>query len=173
MEVILWAHIAGASLALAAGFVAIAAPKGATWHRQSGMLFVYGMSTMAVLAVFMSAVRGGELLGNIPPGLLSLYLVVRGTKAVRPPAPPRLVSHVRCMCGAFFIATGSFFLGQADEIPRALRVMPALTLLAFTPLIVMVYWVRRLKRRPASALRASARQAERAYGATTRRFSTV
>lgn len=150
MDLILFAHIAGASLALAAGFVAVAAPKGATWHRKSGMLFVYGMLTMAILAVFMSAIRGGELLGNIPPGLLSIYLVVRGTRAVRPPGPPRLVSHVRCMCGAFFIASGSFFLGQADEIPSALRVWPVLTLLAFLPLIVMAYWALRLKRVPAS-----------------------
>lgn len=87
MDLILLVHIAGASIALAAGFVAIAAPKGAAWHRKSGMVFVYGMLTMAILAVFMSAVRGGELLGNIPPGLFAIYLVVRGTKAVRPPGP--------------------------------------------------------------------------------------
>ena len=159
----LFAHIGGASVALAAGFVAIAAPKGASWHRKSGMIFVYGMLTMAILAVFMSAIRGGELLGNIPPGLLSIYLVVRGTNAVRGPGPARLLSHVRCMCGAFFIATGSFFLGQADEIPNAFRVGPALALLAFTPLIVMLYWVRRLKRRTPVPN----------YGETTSRFSTV
>lgn len=164
MEFILWTHIAGASVALAAGFVALAAPKGASWHRKSGMLFVYGMLTMAILAVFMSAIKGGELLGNIPPGLFAIFLVVRGTKAVRGPGPPRLVSHVRCMCGAFFIATGSFFLGQADEIPAALRVMPALTLLAFTPLLAMAYWVRRLKRRTQAAMN---------YCETTSRFSTV
>lgn len=140
-------HIAGASVALAAGFVAIAAPKGASWHRKSGMMFVYAMLTMAILAVAMSAIEGGRLTGNIPPGLLSIYLVVRGTRAVRGPGPPRLSSHVRCMCGAFFIATGSFFLGQADEIPAALRVGPMLALLAFTPLLVMAYWVRRLSRR--------------------------
>lgn len=140
-------HITGASVALAAGFVAIAAPKGASWHRKSGMMFVYAMLTMAILAVAMSAIEGGRLTGNIPPGLLSIYLVVRGTRAVRGPGPPRLASHVRCMCGAFFIATGSFFLGQADEIPAALRVGPMLALLAFTPLLVMAYWVRRLSRR--------------------------
>ena len=143
----LWVHIAGAAVALAAGFVALAAPKGASWHRKSGMLFVYGMLTMAILAVLMSAIKRGELLGNIPPGLFAIFLVVRGTKAVRGPGPPRLVSHVRCMCGAFFIATGSFFLGQADEIPSALRVMPALALLAFTPLMAMGYWLRRLNSR--------------------------
>ena len=147
MELILFAHIAGAAVALAAGFVAVLAPKGASWHRTSGMLFVYAMLTMAILAVFMSAVRGGQRLGNIPPALLSIYLVVRGTRAVRGPGPPRLASHVRCMCGAFFIASGSFFLGQADEIPSALRVQPVLTLLAVTPLIVMAYWVRRLPHR--------------------------
>jgi uncharacterized membrane protein len=167
MDLMLFGHIAGASLALAAGFVAVAAPKGASWHRKSGMIFVYAMLTMAILAVVMSAITGGRLMGNIPPGLLSIYLVVRGTKAVRGPQPPRLVSHVRCMCGAFFIATGSFFLGQADEIPAALRVGPVLGLLAFTPLLVMTYWVRRLKRRPRSP------DADQNYGATTSRFSTV
>ena len=157
MDLLLFGHIAAASVALAAGFVAVAAPKGASWHRKSGMLFVYGMLTMAILAVVMSAIRGGELLGNIPPGLISIYLVIRGTKAVRGPGPPRLVSHVRCLCGAFFIATGSFFLGQADEIPTPLRVMPALAILAFSPLMVMAYWVRRLKASeapPARSLRA-------------------
>lgn len=149
LDVMLVGHIAGASLALAAGLVAVGAPKGATWHRRSGMLFVYAMVTMTSLAVIMSAVRGGELLGNIPPGLFSIFLVVRGTLAVRGPGPPRLKSHVRCMCGAFFIATGSFFLGQADEIPAALRVWPMLTALAFAPLMVMLYWVRRLSRRAA------------------------
>ena len=153
MDVLVFGHIAGASVALAAGFVAIAAPKGASWHRKSGMLFVYAMLMMAILAVVMSAIQGGRLTGNIPPGLLAIYLVVRGTNAVRGPGPPRLVSHVRCLCGAFFIATGSFFLGQADEIPDALRVMPVLTLLAFSPLIAMAYWVRRLKRRTRAAAR--------------------
>jgi uncharacterized membrane protein len=151
MDVLLFMHIAGASVALAAGFVAVAAPKGASWHRKSGMLFVYGMLTMAILAVLMSAIRGGELLGNIPPGLLSIYLVIRGTKAVRGPGPPRLASHVRCMCFAFFIATGSFFLGQADELPRALRVMPFLMVPAFLPLAVMVSWLWRLRGKRAFA----------------------
>ena len=157
MELLLFAHIAGASVALAAGFVAVAAPKGATWHRKSGMLFVYGMLTMAILAVLMSAIKGGELLGNIPPGLLSIFLVIRGTKAVRGPGPPRLISHVRCMCGAFFIASGSFFLGQADEIPQALRIGPALALLAFAPLVAMTYWVRRLRRTRVAVAPAAAR----------------
>jgi hypothetical protein len=125
------------------------------------------MLTMAILAVVMSAIKGGRLTGNIPPGLLSIYLVVRGTRAVRGPGPPRLASHVRCMCGAFFIATGSFFLGQADEIPAALRVQPLLTLLAVLPLGVMWYWVRRLRRRTRMM------PSDANYGATTSRFSTV
>jgi hypothetical protein len=53
---------------------------------------------------------------------------------------------------AFFIATGSFFLGQADELPRALRVMPLLMVPAFLPLAVMVSWLWRLRRkRPIAA----------------------
>ena len=121
MDLLLMAHIFGGSLAIAAGFVAVAAPKGAAWHRKSGMTFFYAMLLMATLAVLMAAARGVAPAINIPVALVTLWLVVTGVKAVRPPAPPRLRTHVVRMCLALFIASGSFFLGQQDEFPRELR----------------------------------------------------
>ena len=159
MDIILIAHVFGGSLAIAAGFVAITAPKGAPWHRRSGMVFFYAMLLMATLAVLMAAVRGVAPGTNIPAALLTVYLVVTGVRAVRPPGPPRLKRHVTRMCPALFIAAGSFFLGQQDEFPRELRGNPLLTLLALAPLLALVYWRWKLRRR--------------SYGATTRRFSTV
>ena len=149
MDVILIAHIFGGSLAIAAGFVAIAAPKGASWHRKSGMVFFYAMLMMLTLAVFMAAFRGVAPGVNIPVGLLTIYLVVTGVNAVRPPGPPRVKRHLVRMCLALFVASGSAFLGQADEIPRALRVQiqPMLTMLALTPLAVMMFWLVKLRRR--------------------------
>ena len=58
MDLILIAHIFGGSLAIAPGFVALTAPKGAAWHRRSGMVFFYAMLLMATLAVLMAAARG-------------------------------------------------------------------------------------------------------------------
>src|SRR5687768_14817472 len=160
MDVILIAHIFGGSLAIASGFVAVTAPKGARWHRRSGMVFFYAMLLMTTLAILMAGARGVAPAGNIPVALLTIYLVVTGVQAVRPPGPPRIKRHLVRMCLALFIASGSFFLGQADEIPRALRVQiqPMLTMLALTPLAVMGFWLVRLRRRKSARRMASAAQ---------------
>jgi hypothetical protein len=52
----------------------------------------------------------------------------------------RITRHLWRMCFAMFNATGSFFLGQADEIPKSLRIWPVLFLLAFLPLLAMLYY---------------------------------
>jgi hypothetical protein len=45
--------------------------------------------------------------------------------------------------------SGSFFLGQADELPEPLRVFPLLAVPAFLPLLVMLYWLWRVRVRQA------------------------
>lgn len=55
----------------------------------------------------------------------------------------RLLRHLWRMCYAAFAATGSFFLGQADEIPARLRIWPALIFLAFFPALAMLYYFAR------------------------------
>ena len=57
----------------------------------------------------------------------------------------RLVRHVWRMCFALFIASGSFFLGQADEFPEPLRIFPLLAVPAFLPLLLMPYWIWRVR----------------------------
>jgi hypothetical protein len=59
----------------------------------------------------------------------------------------RLARHLWRMCYALFIASMSFFLGQTDEIPEALRITPLLVLLAFLPALVMLYWLWRVRYR--------------------------
>ena len=61
------------------------------------------------------------------------------------PAGQRLVRHLWRMCFAFFIASGSFFLGQQDLLPEAARGSPILFVLAFAPLAVMLFWLVRLR----------------------------
>jgi len=57
----------------------------------------------------------------------------------------RLSRHLWRMCFAFFIATGSFFIGQQDILPAAVRGSPVLFLLGFAPLLVMGFWLVRLR----------------------------
>jgi hypothetical protein len=85
MRVDLAVHIVAGGLALASGFAALAAAKGAGVHRRSGMLFVYAMLVMALVGAGIAAARNVAAAGNVPIGLLTSYLVVTGLTAVRPP----------------------------------------------------------------------------------------
>lgn len=74
-------------------------------------------------------------------GLLDLNAILR--KKLRP--AQRLARHLWRMCFAFFIATGSFFLGQQDALPAAVRGSPLLFLPAFAPFALMAWWLARLR----------------------------
>ena len=74
-------------------------------------------------------------------GLLDLRVVLRKTLT----AGERIRRHLWRMCFAFFIATGSFFLGQQDVLPAAVRGSPMLFVLAFAPLVVMAFWLVRVR----------------------------
>jgi hypothetical protein len=58
---------------------------------------------------------------------------------------PRLVRHLWRMCFGLFIATGSFFLGQQQVFPLAIRKQYILAPLAILPLILLIYWVIRVR----------------------------
>ena len=59
--------------------------------------------------------------------------------------PRRLVRHLWRMCFALYIATSSFFLGQADEFPEMLRHPALLALPVLAVLVAMVYWLWRVR----------------------------
>lgn len=59
-------------------------------------------------------------------------------------ARPRIVRHLWRMSFAMFIATGSFFLGQAKLLPRPYRIMPLLAVPALLPLALLAYWLARM-----------------------------
>ena len=57
----------------------------------------------------------------------------------------RIARHAWRMSFALFIATGSFFLGQQQVFPRALRGSPLLMILGLFPLPLLVYWAVRVR----------------------------
>lgn len=74
-------------------------------------------------------------------GLLDLGAVLR-----RKLSPVQRISrHLWRMCFAFFIATGSFFLGQQMVMPAAIRGSPMLFVLAFAPFAAMAFWLVRVR----------------------------
>ena len=56
----------------------------------------------------------------------------------------RIARHLWRMCFALWIATASFFLGQSDEFPEALRIMPLLCTPVLLVMLLMFYWLVRV-----------------------------
>ena len=114
-----------------------------------------------VLAIAAAIIAGGFKAALSPPGQLSgppgpiglfalggicllaglsdLKFIIRGKLS----ATQRISRHLWRMCFAFFIATGSFFLGQQDVLPQAMRGSPILFVLAFVAL--MLFWLVRVR----------------------------
>ena len=111
-----------AALGTAAFMIWGAAMDGATTPAGPGV--IYALASICLLA-----------------GLLDLNAVLR--RRLTP--AQRIARHLWRMCFAFFIATGSFFLGQQDVLPAAVRGSPLLFLLAFAPFAVMAFWLIRVR----------------------------
>lgn len=71
---------------------------------------------------------------------LDLWTLNRGGLA----GADRISRHLWRMCLATFVATGSFFLGQQDEFPAALR-GAYLFIPAFAPLVALLFWLIRVR----------------------------
>ena len=90
MQPILWIHVAGGAVGLAAGFAALGAAKGATVHRRAGRVFVYAMLAMSLSGAAIAAATGVET--SVIMGSLTAYLVFTGfTTVARVGARSRLV----------------------------------------------------------------------------------
>ena len=105
---------------LASGFGVIAAGG-----RESGMafpLFMFAVVGLLAAAGDFRMLRSGGLRGAA-----------------------RLARHLWRMCVALWIAAASFFLGQADEFPEALRIPGLLALPVLAVLVAMFYWLWRVR----------------------------
>jgi uncharacterized membrane protein len=61
--------------------------------------------------------------------------------------PATFVRHLWRMCFALFIASLSFFIGQADVFPKPIRIMPLLAIPMLVVLLTMFYWLWRVRAR--------------------------
>jgi hypothetical protein len=107
-----------------------------TWgvmHASRGVTVVDGVPTFMVL--FTGTIAAGAVIGDAA-------LLRWGPWSVR----ARLARHLWRMCFALYIASGSFFMGQADVIPAALRNMPVLIAISVLPLLLMFVWLWRVQR---------------------------
>ena len=97
---------------------------------------------------------GGGNMSGVPSAMLFLFATVallgalgdiRVMIAGGPRGAARIARHLWRMCFALFIASGSFFLGQAKVIPKPIRIFPLLAIPALLPLVLMLYWLVRVR----------------------------
>ena len=81
---------------------------------------------------------------------------VRVSRHGVPRGAARVRRHLWRMCFATFVASGSFFLGQADSLPAPLRIQPVPTTLAILPLLLMLLHLWRYRDRRRGAVTAPA-----------------
>jgi uncharacterized membrane protein len=206
-------HVVMGVAGLTAGYVAIAARKGGTWHRRSGAVFVCAMIAMGLSAVGIALFEGKQ---DVAGGALTAYLVFTAWTTVKPlsrggraAAVPlmafalvvgaamldrgfmaldrpgnqiegvpagmmfflgtvvllaaigdarmiwaggiqgtrRLARHLWRMCFGLFIASGSFVaqLVQMKFMPGWMRSLPVILVLSAAPLVVLLYWMWRVR----------------------------
>jgi uncharacterized membrane protein len=104
MNPLLLVHVTGGVVAIAAGFVALYALKGASLHKRSGTIFVYAMLSMSLSGALMAAVMAGVSAANILAGLLTAYLVVTGLATVSPPSARIDLVNRGAMVAVFLLA---------------------------------------------------------------------
>ena len=75
------AHIAGGSVAIVSGTVALTARKGGAWHRRSGKVFFVAMLVAAAMAAALAAWIPQR--GNVVGGIFAFYLVATAWMTVR------------------------------------------------------------------------------------------
>lgn len=124
------------------------------FERWAGGLMLLLASAIIAHGVEVALAPPGTYVG--PPGPIVLFVLgglcllaalgdLRAARRGSQTRTQRLVRHLWRMCFAFFIATGSFFLGQQDVLPPAWRGAAVLWLLAFAPFLLMLYWLVRVR----------------------------
>lgn len=112
------------------------------------------LGTSEIARGFTALGRPGNQIEGVPAGMMFFIATIvllaaigdaRMIRAGGIQGPQRVARHLWRMCFALYIASGSFFLGQMQVLPEPLRSLPLLLLLAVSPLIVLLYWMWRVR----------------------------
>lgn len=98
-------HVATGVAALTAGLIAIAARKGGKWHRRAGLIFVYTMIAMGLVAVGISVYEGKE---DVAGGALAAYFVFTAWTTVKPLPNAGGTVDIALMALALLFAAGTY-----------------------------------------------------------------
>ncbi|MDF2771995.1 MAG: hypothetical protein K0S86_1489 [Geminicoccaceae bacterium] len=118
------------------------------------MLLALGVGTASLALGFVTLASATGTMDGLPPfpffmfgvtGLLASIGDMRVLRSGGVRGSARLVRHLWRMCWALWIAAASFFLGQADELPEAVRIPALLAIPVVIPVLAMLYWLWRVR----------------------------
>jgi peptidoglycan/LPS O-acetylase OafA/YrhL len=119
------------------------------WKDASATVFALLVGLLSIMFAIQGL--GGSDAGYTPIGFIfGIVALLAGLGDLRMmlahslPWTQRIARHLWRMCLALWIAAASFFLGQADEFPEALRIMPLLCTPVLLVLLLMFYWLVRV-----------------------------
>jgi hypothetical protein len=131
------------------------ASSGGRWLDIGGLILAVIVGLFCVTSGVQAIAQGGRRAGlAFPmflfaiaalPGAAGDLRMIRSGGAAHLKGAPRLARHLWRMTYALFIAALSFFIGQADVFPRAIRIGPLLALPVLAVLITLLYWLWRVR----------------------------
>ena len=123
------------------------------WIDAGAMVFAFMLGLLSITFGAVGLNNPTDEIDGVPPalgfifgGVALLAALGDGRILLARPIPwvQRIARHLWRMCLALWIATASFFLGQADEFPEALRIMPLLCTPVLLVWLLMIYWLVRV-----------------------------
>ena len=120
------------------------------------MTLAFAIAAVSYWYGFVAWSRPRHMLNGVPAAMrlflatICLLAAIGDLRTIRAGGlrgPRRLARHLWRMCFALFIATGSFFIGQMKFVPAPLRITPLLIALGVAPLLVLLYWMWRVRLR--------------------------
>ena len=127
--------------------------SGSRWLNLGAMLVAFAVGLICLVFGLEALAAGGKrhgmpafpffMFGVI--GLLGSMGDFRMMRSGGLTGRPRIARHLWRMSLALLIAAMSFFFGQADKLPQAIRIPGLLALPVLAVLVTLLYWVRRIR----------------------------
>ena len=126
------------------------------WVNVSFMFLAAIFSIGGFITGFTALDMPGNQLDGAPAGMLFFLATINGLAAIGDArmiraggiqGSRRVARHLWRMCFGLFIASGSFFIGQMKFIPEPIRNVPLLIIIGVSPLLVLLYWMWRVRLR--------------------------
>lgn len=151
------ANIIGGSLAFYVVITAVLTvrprDRGSRWIDAGALLIGVSVGGFAMKTGLDALNTPTGTLNGVPAGMMFFFGAVALLAAVgdlrvllvgRLQGAQRIARHLWRMCFSLFVASGSFFLGQAKVIPKPIRILPLLAIPALLPLVLLLYWLARV-----------------------------